>query len=127
MKVRRNKAIGMIILVVSILDACLFLSLIYAKIKPDFLFGLIGLLGIGLGILFLRGTYFEATPDSLIVWAWIGTARNTFQFGSKKEISIDGGSVYVADNGERRRLPIHAWMADKKDWEAFTRWLQTKR
>jgi hypothetical protein len=127
MKVHRNKAVGIVIIVISSVDACLFLSLIYANIKPGLPLGILGLLGIGLGSMYLRGTYFEATADSLILQAVIGPAKKTYRLKSKEDISIDGRNVYLTDEGERRRLPVYAWMADKQDWEAFNRWLKSKR
>ncbi len=126
MKVHWNKVIGIVITTLSTLEICLLLSIISSNIKPDLLSLFVGLVGLVLGIGFLRGTYFEATPDRLILRGLIGPARRTYPLTSGKTISIVGARLFFTEGEKRQRLPIYAWMANKKDWEAFIRWLQTK-
>jgi len=124
MKIHLNRTYGKIVIILGVLILCLFLAFTFGGGTTDVFFGLSGLMCIGFGIIFLKNTYFEVTPNSLIVKALIGSAHTTYPFNSTKDFSTDGKSVFLVINGNREKLPIYSWVADKKDWEIFIQWLR---
>lgn len=124
MKIHLNRTYGIIVIILGVLGLCLFLAFTFGGGKTDIFFGLSSLLCLGLGIIFLKNVYFEVTPNSLIVKALIGSAHTSYVFNSTKDFSTDGKTVFLVINGKREKLPIYAWVADKKDWEIFMQWLR---
>ena len=125
MKIRMNKTIGIITILLCIINICIFLVISLGGGKAEITFGLTSLVGIGIGVLFLRGTYIEITQSSLILKALVGSAQKSYPFTSVADFSVEGKNIFLSSQGKREKLPIYSWMADKRDWESFLKWLHT--
>ncbi len=123
MEIRINKTIGIVIIVLSALNLCLFLTLLVGAQKTDVSLGLSSLVGIGIGLLFLRGVYFEVSQNSLILKALIGNSHKVYSLTSPKDLSLEGKDVFLTRNGNRQKLSIYSWIADQRDWKVFAQWL----
>ncbi len=71
MKVHLNKTVGYIVIIACALNLFLFFSTLFGETKPDFLSGAIGVIGIVVGVLYLRGDYFEIADNNLILKALV--------------------------------------------------------
>jgi hypothetical protein len=125
MKVHLNKTVGNVIIIACALNLFLFFATLFGESKPDVFSGIIGVIGIGIGILYLRGDYFEVTETTLILKALIGSAHQDFPFTSVNDFSIEGKKVNLISGDKKDKVPIYAWMADKKDWAEFIKWVES--
>lgn len=121
MKIRINKTIGVVLVVLGLLDLCLFLTFLVETQKLEISCGLSSLVAIGIGLLFLMGIYFEVSQNSLTLKAFVGTAHTVYPLASPRDLGQD---VYLIQNGSHQKLPIYSWIADKRDWEVFAKWLR---
>jgi hypothetical protein len=126
MKVRMNKAIGILIIILAGMDLCLFLVLALGAHKTEYSFAFSSLVALGIGILFLRGVYFEVSQNRLILKSLLGTAQTNYPVDSPQEISLVGRQLFITHGGVRQKLPIYSWMADRRDWDALALWLRSE-
>ena len=116
MKMRYKKLVGIFLILIGALDACVYLLLGFGSSPIILLF--LGLVAILFGVLFLQGTYFIVNDDNLVFYALIGSAKRTYKFSSLKEFEIENNNIFVTINGTRKRF-ISGWWVEKKDWQAF--------
>lgn len=119
MKVRYNKALAIINILLGVILACLYLILaIVGKRETSPL--ILGVLGILFGILLVSRPYFVLADDMIILYALLGPAKTVYPFKSLKDIEIQGKKVLISqEDASPRAVPLARWMADKKDWQAF--------
>jgi hypothetical protein len=122
MKMRYKKLVGIFLIILGALDACVYLLLGFGSSPIILLF--LGLVAILFGVLFLQGTYFIVNDGNLVFYALIGSAKRTYKFLSLKEFEIENNNIYITINGKRNRF-ISGWWVEKKDWQAFLQKINT--
>jgi hypothetical protein len=122
MKMRYKKLVGIFLIILGALDACVYLLLGFGSSPIILLF--LGLVAILFGVLFLQGTYFIVNDDNLVFYALIGSSKRTYKFLSLKEFEIENNNIYITINGKRTRF-ISGWWVEKKDWQAFLQKINT--
>lgn len=120
MTVRYNKTVGVISIVLGALFGCLYFVVVLAGGQTTLFPMVAGVLGILFGILFLIRPYFTLGEDSLTLYALFGPAKTVYSFPSPGRLQRKGQKfVVVQADGTERPVPLTAWMADPKDWQAF--------
>ena len=96
MKMRYKKLVGIFLIILGALDACVYLLLGFGSSPIILLF--LGLVAILFGVLFLQGTYFIVNDDNLVFYALIGSAKRTYKVLSLKEFEIENNNIYITIN-----------------------------
>jgi hypothetical protein len=77
---------------------------------------------LGFGAAFLTRPYLQVDDQALIVRALIGPAQETYHLEAADVVEFEGKRVFLVRRGERRKIGVTRWMADKGDWAAFRAW-----
>jgi hypothetical protein len=118
MRVRYGKRVGIACLAASILLGTL------AMLSDDL--SVVGALTpvalLGFGVAFLTRPYLLVKGQALIVQALIGSAQATYRLEAADYLEFTGRRVFLVHEGERRKIGVVRWLADKRDWAAFRAW-----
>lgn len=116
MKVRYNRAVGVVPLVAGVVFWILGLWFIALGEFSPVVLG--GILLTATGILYLVRPYFRVTAAHVEVPALFGPVRRSYPF---RTLEVDGGKlVAVRDDGIRKKVPVSRWMANSTDWAIAT-------
>ena len=76
----------------------------------------------GFGVVFLTRPYALVDGQELIVYALIGSGRETYRLEGGDAVAMEGKHVFLIRNGTRRKVALARWIADKRDWAALRDW-----
>jgi hypothetical protein len=125
MKIGYNKVLGIVLLLLGLFNCCL--GVVFVRTEeptPAYVVGGFWLFFVS-GVLLLTRNYMEVTDNTLAVKSFIGPGVKKYNFTSEKDFSVDGGNIFLLVNGERQKLPVSSWVADKSKWKAFIKWVET--
>ncbi len=125
MKIGYNKLWGILFFLLDVPVCCL--AAVFVRTGENFPVALTAFfwLFVLFGVLFLARTYIVVNPSGVSVQPLLGLGRKTFPARSARDLSVDGKDVFVVSEGERRRLPVAAWLVDPGGWASFLKWIQT--
>ena len=114
MKIRYAKALGIISIIIGLIFLCSTLMVLGSS------YGVIvflsGVFSIYSGVVYLTKPYFFVHDNMLEVYAITGHSIATYNLQSLQEIEIENNKLFLNQNGKRSKIPISAWMVDKRDW-----------
>lgn len=122
MTVHYSKVWGGVFLGLGILTT--MLNLLARTLIPN---GIVGLILILVGVLYLTRTYVEVSPTTLEVRAPIGRVAKRYTFSSLGALVIEDGKIFVTEGGQRTRVKLSRMLADKRDWQAFVRMIKQQQ
>jgi hypothetical protein len=63
--------------------------------------------------------YFTIEQDKLVLHSFIGPLTRTFAFGSQQDITVEGNSLYLNQNGKRTKIPVSKSITEPGDWASL--------
>jgi hypothetical protein len=121
MKIRYSQLMGMIFLLVGVVLVTVYFLIVW-NMKYGSTVQLLGFMGIFWGIVLLKRTYFFVDGKSLVIYAILGSSETKYELKSLDELMIYDNKLYLAqENGKYLKLNIQAGMAEKEDWQALRR------
>jgi hypothetical protein len=135
MQVRFNKWVGILYLMLSLfLGGIVILTYITdgfdflgKSLAPIFqaLVSLLPFICFWVGVSMLIGRVcFKVDQRSLVVYAAIGPLKKTYHFQFLEEIKVDKNKVYLNQDGKWKRIAMEYLAVNRKDWDAFVRFIQ---
>ena len=125
MKIGYKKVWGVLCLMLSGLACCLVVA--FNQTGEAIPMAIVGgfWLFIVLGILLLTRSYVEIWKDILLIKPLIGSGVKRYEYQSSKDFFIENNVVFLINNDTRQKLPVSLWLADKRGWVAFLKWIKT--
>lgn len=115
MKVRYNRAVGVVMLVLgAVCDLFGLWLFALGEFNPSVIIGLMSMLG----VLYLVRPYFWVWSKAVEVPALFAPVRREFPF---ERLEVAGGRLFaVRGDGSRKKVPVARWLAHPGDWAAVT-------
>jgi len=124
MRIGYNKLIASVWLLFSLFSCCLAVVFVRTDESTPPVDVAVFWLGLLIGILMLTRPYMEITQNYVVVKSPFGFVTRRYGFASAKDFSIESGKIYVLHDGLRQKLAVSSWMADKRGWISFIKWIK---
>ncbi|MFI6504894.1 hypothetical protein [Nonomuraea typhae] len=118
MEIRYNPVLGWVFLTLGVVTTLLQgWLLLLGTFSPLIVVGLIGL---AVGGLYLRRTYFRTEPQAIVLVALIGPVERRFPFPRGESPRLEGDRIVIDTPGKVKKVPVRKSMAHPEDWAAYT-------
>ncbi len=79
-----------------------------------------------LGLIFLTQSYFIIDEHSLVLHPAFGPFKAQVTFQSMQDLSIEAHQLWVRQEQQWKRVPLHEWLVDKHDRKALVAFVQQR-
>jgi hypothetical protein len=123
MQVRYSKPFAWFMLILGGINLALA-AVLYSMRAPAFGPLIPGVVCVGIALLYLNRPFFHYDERSIVIKALIGPLKREFPYGPDDHFEADGPRVYLVGPQGRKKVPVSRWLADKRDFDAFLRFIK---